>query len=164
MRMNRLLSLRPGPGWLPVLLAYVILGLPAAHAATDPLENGVVKVFTTMRLPDPHKPWAKQAPSEVTGSGVVIEGNRILTNAHVVLNASQVQVQANQAGDKLSASVVAIAPGIDLAVLKLDDPTFFKTHPPIPRASRLPEITFWHCVATTSPVSTMVLSPAVYTA
>ena len=140
MRMNRLLSLRPGPGWLPVLLAYVILGLPAAHAATDPLENGVVKVFTTMRLPDPHKPWAKQAPSEITGSGVVIEGNRILTNAHVVLYASQVQVQANQAGDKLSASVVAIAPGIDLAVLKLDDPTFFKTHPPIPRASRLPEI------------------------
>ena len=53
-----------------------------------------------MRLPDPFKPWTKQAPSEVTASGVVIEGKRILTNAHVVLYASQVQVQANAAGDK----------------------------------------------------------------
>jgi hypothetical protein len=47
-----------------------------------------------------------------------------------VLYASQVQVQANQAGDKLSATVEAIAPGIDLAVLKLDDETFFRFAPP----------------------------------
>ncbi|HUI61437.1 MAG TPA: trypsin-like peptidase domain-containing protein, partial [Steroidobacteraceae bacterium] len=77
---------------------------------------------------------------EVTASGVVIEGKRILTNAHVVLYASQVQIQANQAGDKLSASVVGVAPGIDLAVLKLDDESFFATHAPIARASTLPEI------------------------
>ena len=76
----------------------------------------------------------------MTGSGVVIEGKRILTNAHVVLYASQVQIQANQAGDKISATVVAISPGIDLAVLKLDDETFFDTHPPLPRASTLPQI------------------------
>ena len=47
----------------------------------------------------------------------MIEGKRILTNAHVVLYASQVQIQANQSGDKISATVEAIAPGIDLAVL-----------------------------------------------
>ena len=63
----------------------------------------MVKVFATMRYPDPFKPWTKQAPSEVTGSGVVIEGKRILTNAHVVLYASQVQIQANAAGDKVAA-------------------------------------------------------------
>jgi hypothetical protein len=62
-------------------------------AAADPttaIENSVVKVFATMRYPDPFKPWTKQAPSEVTASGVVIEGRRILTKAHVVLYASQV--------------------------------------------------------------------------
>ena len=104
------------------------------------IENAVVKVFSTLRYPDPFRPWTKQAPSEVTASGVVIEGKRILTNAHVVLYASQVQIQANQAGDKLSASVVAVAPGIDLAVLKLDDDSFFKTHAPINRASGMPNI------------------------
>jgi S1-C subfamily serine protease len=93
-----------------------------------------------MRYPDLYKPWTKEAPSEATGSGVVIEGKRILTCAHVVLYASQVQIQANQAGDKISAKVEAIAPGIDLAVLKPDDETFFDTHPPLARAKALPEI------------------------
>ncbi len=116
----------------------------AAHAADSieppALENSVVKIFSTMRYPDPFKPWTKQAPSEATASGVVIEGKRILTNAHAVLYASQVQVQANAAGDKVSATVLAIAPGIDLAVLQLDDPSFFDTHPPVARASKLPQI------------------------
>jgi S1-C subfamily serine protease len=111
------------------------------HAATAPaIENSVVKVFSTMRYPDPFKPWTKQAPTEVSGSGVVIDGRRILTNAHVVLYASQVQVQASAAGDKVSATVVAVAPGIDLAVLQLDDASFFDTHPAVARASKLPHI------------------------
>ena len=109
-------------------------------AAAPSIENSVVKVFSTVRHPDPFKPWTKQAPSEISGSGVVIEGKRILTNAHVVLYASQVQVQASAAGDKVSATVVAVAPGIDLAVLQLDDPGFFDTHPPLARASKLPHI------------------------
>ena len=118
---------------LPLLL---LLCTPAAFAAkpaenTDAIsheaENAVVKVFSTMRYPDVARPWTKQAPAEATGTGVVIEGKRILTNAHVVLYASQVQIQANQAGDKISATVEAIAPGIDLAVLKLDDDSFFDT-------------------------------------
>ncbi len=113
----------------------------AADAAQPPaLENSVVKIFSTMRYPDTFKPWTKQAPSEATASGVVIEGKRILTNAHAVLYASQVQVQANAAGDKVGATVLAIAPGIDLAVLQLDDPSFFDTHPPLTRASKLPQI------------------------
>ncbi len=112
----------------------------APEARSNAVENAVVKVFSTMRYPDLYKPWAKQAPSEATGTGVIIEGKRILTNAHVVLYASQVQVQANQAGDKISATVEAIAQGIDLAVLKLDDESFFDTRPPLPRASTLPEI------------------------
>lgn len=114
---------------------------PAAlDAKTNTVENSVVKVFSKMRYPEMYRPWTKQEPTEVTGSGVVIEGKRILSNAHVVLYASQVQVQANQAGDKVSATVYAIAPGIDLAVLKLDDETFFDSHPPLPRATELPQI------------------------
>src|SRR6202521_5193389 len=112
----------------------------AADATPAAIENSVVKVFSTMRYPDPFKPWTKQAPAEASGSGVVIEGRSILTNAHVVVDASQVQVQASAAGDKVPATVVAVAPGIDLAVLQLDDPTFFDTHPAVARASKLPHI------------------------
>jgi S1-C subfamily serine protease len=111
---------------------------PGASLGT--IENSVVKVFSTVRYPDPYQPWTKQSPEEETGSGVVIEGRRILTNAHVVNYANQVQIQANQAGDKISATVEFIAPGIDLAVLKLDDDKFFDTHPPLARARTLPGI------------------------
>ena len=110
------------------------------EARTDAVANSVVKVFSTVRYPDFYRPWAKESPSEITGSGVVIEGKRILTCAHVALYASQVQVQANQAGDKISATVEFVAPGIDLAVLKLDDETFFDSHPALPRAKLLPDI------------------------
>jgi S1-C subfamily serine protease len=113
---------------------------PSADTNFDTVANSVVKIFSTVRYPDVFKPWAKSAPSSITGSGVVIEGKRILSNAHVVEYASQVQIQANQSGDKVSATVEAIAPGIDLAVLKLDDETFFDTHPPLARAKVLPEI------------------------
>jgi len=113
---------------------------PIAVPAGDTVENSVVKIFTTMRYPDLTKPWTKQAPRESTGSGVVIEGKRILTNAHLALYASQVQVQANQSGDKLSATVEFVAPGIDLAVLKLDDESFFDTHKPLARAPVIPAI------------------------
>jgi S1-C subfamily serine protease len=122
------------------LLCGLASGAAAAADAAPPIENSVVKIFATMRYPDAFKPWTKQAPSEITASGVVIEGKRILTNAHVVLYASQVQVQANAQGDKLPATVLAVAPGIDLAVLQLDDASFFDTHPPVARAAKLPQI------------------------
>jgi len=135
----------------PALLALVLLCLatPAAFAAktsgnpetiSQEAENSVVKVFSTMRRPDVARPWAKQPPIEATGTGVVIEGKRILTNAHVVGYASQVQVQGNQSGDKIAATVVAISTGIDLAVLKLDDESFFNSRPPLTRAPTLPQI------------------------
>lgn len=104
-------------------------------------EKSVVKVFSTLRGPDPFKPWSKAAPQEVTGSGVVIEGKRILTNAHVVEYASQVQIQNGQDGNKLAARVVAIARGMDLALLEVEDTSFFDTHLAVSRSNKLPEIT-----------------------
>ncbi|MFA9273955.1 MAG: trypsin-like peptidase domain-containing protein [Candidatus Aquirickettsiella gammari] len=117
------------------------LNTKAATPAVAHLEKSVVKVFSTLRGPDPFKPWGKSSPQEVTGSGVVIEGRRILTNAHVVEYASQVQIQTGQEGDKVSATVVAISRGMDLAVLKLDDEKFFDTHAAVVRSNKLPEVT-----------------------
>ena len=110
---------------------------PKAAAETSPAiaheaKSAVVKVFSTMRRPDVARPWSKAAPIEATGSGVVIEGKRILTNAHVIAYASQVEVQGNQSRDKISATVEAVDPGIDLAVLKLEDESFFDKRPPLP--------------------------------
>jgi len=120
--------------------------VPAAAKTTTPapalpaVENSVVKIFATVRRPDPYKPWTKASPAAITGSGVIIEGKRILTNAHVVGYASQVEVQASQSGDKMAARVIALARGLDLAVLEMEDPSFFDKRPPVPRAAVLPDV------------------------
>jgi S1-C subfamily serine protease len=112
----------------------------AKPARAAQIERSVIKIYTTARQPDLYRPWSKAAATESTGSGVVIEGNRILTNAHVVNYASKVEVQAREGGDKFAANVVAIARGIDLAVLELEDASFFKDRPPIKRDAGLPEV------------------------
>jgi len=133
-------------GWLLAgTLAPAARAAPQSAAEPSPTiaheaESAVVKVFSTMRRPDVARPWSKAAPIDATGSGVVIEGKRILTNAHVIAYASQIQVQGNQSGDKVSATVESVDPGIDLAILKLDDDSFFDKRPPLPRASILPQI------------------------
>jgi S1-C subfamily serine protease len=126
--------------WIPFLASVAPAAAPADEPVSHEAENAVVKVFSTIRRPDIVKPWSKQAPGEASGSGVIIEGKRILTNAHVVAYASQVQVQGNGSGDKVSATVEAFAPGIDLAVLKLEDESFFNTRPALPRAKALPQV------------------------
>jgi S1-C subfamily serine protease len=112
----------------------------ADQAKEEAIRASVVKIYSSLRGPDLTKPWQKLTSQEATGTGIVIEGKRILTNAHVVNYASQVFVEPNQSGEKFAASVEFLAPGIDLAVLKLEDETFFEKRVPIPRAEKLPEI------------------------
>jgi S1-C subfamily serine protease len=108
--------------------------------ADDLTSSSVVKIETTHREPDLVHPWRKHSQYKASGSGVVIEGKRILTNAHVVRHAVEILVQPNQSNEKLAATVEAIASGIDLAVLKLEDESFFDTHRPIRKRTRLPDL------------------------
>ena len=121
------------------LLVVLAITLPTICAAGD-VDDSIVRVSATLRLPNPIRPWTKQNPVEVGGTGVVIAGNKILTNAHVVLYAAEVTVQGRDGGDRVEAKVESIAPGIDLAVLSLDDPDFFTDRPPIARSEKLPPI------------------------
>ncbi len=117
----------------------LFISLYATQAlADDDIQNSVVKIFSTQRLPDVFRPWSKQAPTEVSGSGVVIAGHRILTNAHVVGFATEIYVQPYQSADKITAKVVAMSPGIDVAILQLEDEEY-DTHPPLPIAAALPK-------------------------
>jgi S1-C subfamily serine protease len=113
---------------------------PAEYPAGSPeaAANAVVKVYATASMPDPLKPWARQPPREETGSGFVIEGRQILTSAHFLFYASQVQIKANRADDRIPARVVAVDPLLDLALLEIDDDGFFVGHSPLPKANVLP--------------------------
>ncbi len=122
------------------LLVAALLLLPVLAQAKDQIAGSVVKIFTTQRYPDLARPWKKANAQEVAGSGAIIAGKRILTNAHVVLYASQIFVQADQTTDRVPATVVAIAPGVDLAVLQVEKASFFDDRPPLALAKEIPAI------------------------
>ena len=111
-----------------------------SDAQESKIRDSVVKVSATMRFPDLTHPWTKHSPQDATGTGVVIDGKRILTNAHVVLYASQLFVESYQSSDKLPARVEAVSPGIDLAVIRLEDESFFEKRAPVVRTEALPEV------------------------
>jgi S1-C subfamily serine protease len=123
-----------------VIAAAVFILTDVPLHAVDVTPSSVVKIETVLQTVDPIAPWKKHSSSHSGGSGVVIDGKRILTNAHVVLNATDILVQPDHSSEKWAATVAAIAPGVDLAVLKLEDESFFKSHGPIARSPKLPEV------------------------
>ncbi len=113
---------------------------PHVGVAQDAIRSSIVKIHSQRRSPDFARPWMKGNTQDVTGSGAVIEGKRILTNAHVVLYGSRVLVQPDRSTERIPATVEAIAPGIDLAVLKLTDEKIFDSLPALPLDHDLPKI------------------------
>jgi S1-C subfamily serine protease len=66
-------------------------------------------------------PDAALQPAIAAGSGVIVDGKHglVITNFHVVRNAQAVEVGLKD-GRKLPADPVALAPDLDLAVLRID--------------------------------------------
>jgi S1-C subfamily serine protease len=127
--------------WCCGLVVWLLVGqVSPPTLAIDGIEVSVVKLNVTKREPDFFKPWTKSAPSKVSGSGVVIDGQRILTNSHVVMHASQVLVQLRQGGDQYAGRVTAIAPGMDLAIVELNDRTKLDSAPALALADELPQL------------------------
>src|ERR1041385_2888073 len=70
--------------------------------------TSVVRIYATSQDPDYDSPWQAEVPQSSTGSGVVIGPGRVLTVAHVVANATFVQVQKISDPDKAVARVAVV--------------------------------------------------------
>ncbi len=88
------------------------------------IKNAVVKVFATVQEPDYSSPWQTRLAEQSTGSGVVIGPGRVLTGAHVVANATFIELQKIRDPDKAIARVLAVCHDSDLALLELEDESF----------------------------------------
>ena len=93
---------------------------PSTVSADDPIQHSVVKIFAKRRAISLQTPWRKQTGEESSGSGVIIGLGRILTNAHVVLTSSEITIQPNASSERITAKLLYIAPGIDLALLEFN--------------------------------------------
>lgn len=114
------------------LLALLVaaLSLPSLIYA-GPTEV-VVKVQAVRNPPSYHQPWQNLGHRSVNGSGVIVAGNRILTNAHVVAHSVFIHVQKAGKTEKYPAEVEFFGHASDLALLKVDDPQFFSGIEPLP--------------------------------
>jgi S1-C subfamily serine protease len=123
-----------------LLTALLILGgVGSAAASQDPLRKSVVKIFTTAQRCVPQEPWRLGAEENVSGSGCVLPGHLILTNAHVVSNQIFLQVLKDGDTKKYTSHVVSVSHDRDLALLKVDDPKFFNGTKPVTFGD-LPEV------------------------
>ena len=104
------------------------------------LSASVVKLHVTAQRQDYAMPWQGLRPVRGTGSGFVIEGRKILTNAHVVSDARMIEVQKDGSDVRFRAELAAIAHDCDLAMLSVEDPAFFENTRPVELAAGLPAL------------------------
>jgi S1-C subfamily serine protease len=114
---------------LALLLTLWGFSAPSCDAAarhTNTIRRSVVRIYTVAQTPDYRAPWDPGDSSSGMGSGFIINGRRILTNAHVVSNARFIAVEKEGESSRFEARVAFIAHDCDLALLEVLDDTFFK--------------------------------------
>jgi S1-C subfamily serine protease len=103
------------------------------------VRGALVKIQTVQTEYNYLSPWDKRAPVTIYGSGCIIEGERIITNAHVISDQTFIQVWRYGQTQKYKADVLAVSHDADLALLTVADSSFFKDVVPL-GIGQLPEI------------------------
>jgi len=111
--------------------ALVLLPGFAARAGAERVQESVVKIQVGYRSPDYFQPWDMGYQNTKFGSGFIVEGKRIMTNAHVI--GDQVYIQVLKVGDtkKYTARVEYVAHDCEVALLKVEDESFFDGTVPV---------------------------------
>lgn len=90
------------------------------------VKKSVVKIYTVYNRYDYYNPWQMEGQKTNYGSGCIIKGNRVLTNAHMVSDATFIQVKRARGIKRYIANVEYVGHECDLAVLTVPDETFFE--------------------------------------
>lgn len=99
--------------------------MDAYHAIELALDS-VVKIFTVSSSPSYFLPWQNKPQRESMGSGFIISGRRIITNAHVVADHTFVLVRKHGCPTKYRAEVQAVGHECDLAILVVENEEFWE--------------------------------------
>ena len=100
------------------------------YAQTN-VKESIVKIYTVHKSHSYSEPWQMSGQASRTGSGCIIPGRRILTDAHVVADSTFIQVKRAGEAKRYTAEVEAVAHECDLAVLKVTDDAFFSSITPV---------------------------------
>ncbi|WP_457747614.1 PDZ domain-containing protein [Sulfurimonas sp.] len=104
---------------------FTLVFISITLVAQENIKDSIVKIYTVAKIPNYNIPWNSKL-RQASGSGSIINGNRILTNAHVVANETFIEVKRYGATKRYEAEVEFISHQVDLAILKVKDESFFK--------------------------------------
>ncbi len=108
-----------------IIMGWVLCFCMQVFAVDQDARQAIVKVYTTYARPDYYTPWNMGGPSTRTGTGCIIKGKRILTNAHIVGDETFIRVRRYGDAKKYNARVLFVSHITDLALLSVDDASFF---------------------------------------
>ena len=94
-------------------------------------DKSVVMIMAVKQEYDFATPWKKGLMSQGVGSGFIIEGNRILTNAHNVANQRYIEVKKQNLAKRYPAQVQFVGHDCDLALITVPAPEFFEGTVPL---------------------------------
>jgi S1-C subfamily serine protease len=120
------------------LLLLLALGALGLCRGADP-ERSVIQIMTFSQQPVWDAPWRFDAVRRAGGSGFVVKGKRIMTNAHVVTWGRQIIVRRYQDPRPYVAEVEFVGHDCDLTVLKVEDSRFFENLEPL-ELGELPKV------------------------
>ena len=93
--------------------------------------HSLVKITCTSHDFSFKQPWQAPRIGDAGGTGFIIGGNRILTNAHVIDGHRYIKVEIGEAGEQFTADVELVGNDCDLAILTVKDPEFWKDTKPM---------------------------------
>ncbi len=108
-----------------IALAFLLL-TAAALAQPNEIRKSIARINNTAQEANYRAPWLPGGMGGGSGTGWVVASDRLLTNAHVVSNARFLTVEKENDPKKYIATVEHIAHDCDLAILKVQDASFFK--------------------------------------
>ncbi len=112
-------------------MIFGLLALAATTAAPAPasaslrsVAESVVHLQVYRSRSDWNLPWRMEPVDSAMGSGFLVEGGRVITNAHVVADAREILVRRPDQANPYVATVAAVGNDCDLALLQVADPAF----------------------------------------
>lgn len=111
------------------LLLTLIMSI-MSFASTLPT-NSVVKVFISASSSNYLHPWQSPNIFNYMGSGAIIEGNKIITTAHLISDTNLIEIQKENDSKKYEATIKYISHQADLALLEVKDKSFFENTKPL---------------------------------
>jgi S1-C subfamily serine protease len=104
------------------VLMLTLAAVPVTIAAPQGLEGSVVRVVNFSQRGNWYSPWDVTDVAQGSGTGFVIEGGLIMTNAHVISDSRLLVLYIHNDPEPHVAEVVHVAHDCDLALVRPADP------------------------------------------